>query len=548
MSDVVVSGKTGQLITGYRPSISCIIDAHMHSQSGRCTPLPILYRLIKSQTNNFLSFDSRKRWTVEHLIGLFKAKAVRLSKLDCNQIACKALSDNALTYANAIESAAFAIAKTTAPADATATSTRQSRNATLFSLMITMLMDMEYAHIAGYDGQYIYHAEGWKIFYYKRASGLAKETDGQLKDISHDANQKEGLKLKIWKKQFEETLAAVIMNPWKLIPMFAYDPRRWNGSPLDDYHSHGPWNYPFQHVASATTPGVFIGFKMYTPMGFQPLDPFLPHLHDARKYGDCFYGRCEREGIPILNHASPGGPSTHEAPFYKEFHTKMANSSRVTATQSPDGNGFAPDATAVSQDDPIAVAERWFDDNFIHPNAWRKVLAAFPRLKLCLAHFGGSEWEKVGVESDWIQTIIEMTGDTRTPNVYTDISCWDIGNEVVRDRFRKVLLDPGNAHLKKKILFGTDWYMTMLTQDNGEYQEYCENWKKFLDTIDETLWIRFSFVNPFEFYGLGDEDKIDKMQYALIKSAATSDEVQNNYDKLLRLRSEVDKFKKTIGK
>jgi hypothetical protein len=98
--------------------------------------------------------------------------------------------------------------------------------------------------------------------------------------------------------------------------MFHYDPRRWcqdSGSKFDkDSWATGPWDFPFRFTATQKNAGLFIGFKMYPPLGYKPLDKRLPNL-------ERFYARCEEDGIPVLAHCSPGGMCTHEAKYYYQL-------------------------------------------------------------------------------------------------------------------------------------------------------------------------------------------------------------------------------------
>ncbi|MBD3345522.1 MAG: amidohydrolase family protein [Chitinivibrionales bacterium] len=123
----------------------------------------------------------------------------------------------------------------------------------------------------------------------------------------------------------------------------------------------------------------------------------------------------------------------------------------------------ADQQSAIGEDIPKETQERlftpegYFWTNYVHPRVWRDVLNNFPNLKLCLAHFGGDEWKR-GLDSDWITEIISLTEEF--PNVYTDFSCWDLDDW--KETFKSVLLNKQYSHLKEKILFGTDWYMTLI--------------------------------------------------------------------------------------
>ena len=160
----------------------------------------------------------------------------------------------------------------------------------------------------------------------------------------------------------------------------------------------------------------------------------------------------------------------------------------------------------------LFTPEGYFWTDYVHPRAWREVLVRFPKLRLCLAHFGGEEWER-GLDSDWITEIIALTKEY--DNVYTDFSCWDLDN--AEETFAHVRTAEQHAHVRKKILFGTDWYMTLLALNGRSYKKFCEEFWEFFEGLPEgmKLWERFSFVNPFTFYGIFDKtanggDKLEK--------------------------------------
>jgi predicted TIM-barrel fold metal-dependent hydrolase len=334
--------------------------------------------------------------------------------------------------------------------------------------------------------------------------------------------------------------------------MYNYDPRRWNYPQTEKLLSNfqkGPWNYPFDEIVSSLGNGLFVGFKMYPPLGYKPLDPRLPYLHDKLKDGDCFYARCEREGIPILVHCSPGGMSTHEMKLYMQYDAQIS-SYQIKTPSSVFESGAPTDATGIAADtEDIAIQYFW--DNYVHPKEWRKVLQIFPKLKLCLAHFGGDEWNK-GSGSDWISEITSLTKEY--PNVYTDFSCWTL--ESCKESFAQVLTNKQNGHLRDKILFGTDWYMKLLTPGAKSYRKFCEEFWEFFQELPDgkDLWQRFTFINPFAFYGFFDKkegaqgDKLDNLTSALKRSKCDKYKLDDHYACIRRVQKEYDRVKNQEGK
>jgi len=129
-------------------------------------------------------------------------------------------------------------------------------------------------------------------------------------------------------------------------------------------------------------------------------------------------------------------------------------------------------------------------------------LANHPRLRICLAHFGGGT--QTGLQ--WFDDIIGLMKNY--PYVYADISSSLAGKH--KDKFKAHFKEWYAKEIKKsrstirhRILFGTDWYMTLL--DGVEYLEYCNAAKNFLDEFDNDLWVRVSQVNPYRFYRLDEQ-------------------------------------------
>jgi len=503
----------------------------MHIQSGNCTPLPIMWIKIPG-----------------------------LTKLEPGRDSVNTLSEGALgkgghtLSSSTVEIADKAIAALNAFLDLRREEKALNCYRNLYAgtpepplaCMFAMTMDMEYAHIAGYDGQTIYHVDYEKklYFYYKRESGVAKESAGKKVLL----NREEFKQFNTWKRQIHDSKTAALKNPWRLLLLYHYDPRRWNYWNREDVISNkllllsnttslktqpepegfavtdlskGTWNNPFKEIAGRTEknkPGIFVGFKMYTTQGYMPLDEKCGSLA-------LFYKKCQEEQIPIVTHCSPGGNTIPEMKYYKEYlFGKRSNST----------TGGDTDATQVSIDNREG-AEEYFRDNFVHPRAWRKALRKYPQLRLCLAHFGGDDWEKGREKSDWIKELIAVMDDYK--NVYTDISCFDIGKN--QKGFEVFLRNFSSHDYWDRILFGTDWYMTLLVLTNldlktisygaiwaylskhglmkgKEYGTFCTEIKQMLDKIDFRLWIRFTILNPIKFYGLDNPVFLDNLEAGML--------------------------------
>ena len=329
------------------------------------------------------------------------------------------------------------------------------RDTDLFTPMITLCMDLEYAHISGLYGHKIYQEEERTLvkvfgvpikhsayYYLDRISGKPKvDTSGT----------KAGLPLEefwlftTYEKQIEETMKLAVEYPWRLIPMYHYEPRRWmkkKEDPRPEVVPTGvlsePWKIPIDTYIAPRKRAVvvkdqlFIGFKMYTPLGYKPLDPRLPHLKD-------FYQKCADEGIPIINHCSTGGAYTHESHFYLEHDAEslqigipdslhdMKKQLRVEKhcyMKEPQSNNFFYVDGKELKSYSDKEKDHYFRNAYVRPSAWEPVFEKYPKLKLCFAHFGGIESHDNITDTPygrWGEEIVKMM--IKYDNLYVDISC-----------------------------------------------------------------------------------------------------------------------------
>ena len=275
--------------------------------------------------------------------------------------------------------------------------------------------------------------------------------------------------------------------------MFHYDPRRWQLKGNTDV---------FKQVDKDA---LYLGFKMYTAQGYRPWDPRLPILED-------FYARCCKRRTPIMNHCTPDGAPSFDREEYFDF--VHPNDTAVDQKQKDANERNAPPIHLGGDEymdnphnNPFKMLE-YFNEQFVSPDAWRQVLdktvngVPLYNLHLCLAHFGGD----TDLGRKWGKQIIEMIKEKKYPNLYSDISS-SFASASFRDYFREILQGSDGEHLKDHILFGTDWYLTLL--DGVNYVEYCKKAKSALDNFDTSLWHRFTQYNPYKFYRL--DEQIDRI-------------------------------------
>ncbi len=584
-------------ISIYQPSV--VMDSHMHVMSGGCSPLPFLWKQLADKTVCVIETAHLSRETIEGaglMIGV-TADMVTLQPLTGDQVDVPGSAGEETQYRrHSFRQSIPESRKSTKEIGDDFIKTRfkdachylrsEPFHQTLqaddetgrmpFLLCVIMPMDMEFAHLDGYYGLKIYNAvlkydkvrqESRVAHYWMPLHGrfFKKKRDEKIYDQSHDPNPLQNVKIdaqltdefdknlknikkyglpgiyceekdeilnrvrinvkatpcilpdsetrryESWEKQLQNTELAMLANPLKLFPLFHYDPRRWQVA--DTYNDN-----PFTQVSGS---GLYLGFKLYTAQGYRPWDMRLPVLRD-------FYRRCRTGNIPILNHCTPGGAYSFDRELYYEFlHQNDADDS------------YANQEKADCGGDTL----KYFNDNFVAPDAWRKVLDAkvggtrLSGLRLCLAHFGGGTDDGLA----WCKQIIQLMKDY--DNVYADISSSMADEskhpktkEKNRDRFKKhfrdvVFHDPEfKQTLRHRILFGSDWYMTLL--DRVEYLEYFRETKKFLDDLDTSLWLRFTQANPYRFYRLDEANQIDRIKENIIDRRQNNEKVQQTLKRL----------------
>jgi predicted TIM-barrel fold metal-dependent hydrolase len=123
-----------------------------------------------------------------------------------------------------------------------------------------------------------------------------------------------------------------------------------------------------------------------------------------------------------------------------------------------------PFKTSLMKNAGKAIKERALVLN--HPSLWEKVLQKYPDLYLDLAHFGGGE--RLGMALDntddqesgnWSKKIMELI--QKYKNAYTDISCFSEFTIL-----EKLLKSPIYPKIRNKILYGSDFYLLLLFEND----------------------------------------------------------------------------------
>jgi len=254
--------------------------------------------------------------------------------------------------------------------------------------------------------------------------------------------------------------------------------------------------------SSENSQGIFWGVKMYRRVGVAP-DDFntYPHLHD-------FYQHCRIKKIPITFHCSRGGMSIADYYNYQRYV-------KGKETSLPEYN--------------LKKADEYFADHYTSPANWAEVLSKYNDLKVCFAHFGGSDvWDECSDFADrekeadgekkkeryklWIRKIAELVQEH--PNVYTDISYF-LNNYFMGLSRRcaarnMVFLLKKFPDLKDRLIMGSDWYMIEKDRMKGTglyYYHMFQMLQKVSEEVKYDAWHQFAVVNPLRYLGLIDEKK-----------------------------------------
>jgi uncharacterized protein len=239
-----------------------------------------------------------------------------------------------------------------------------------------------------------------------------------------------------YEQQLDDLLQVRAKNPNECLPFVFIDPRmgtaQQNRAFVEKYLNRG-----------------FVGIKLYPSLGYYPYDPRLEEV----------YRFAEEKEVPIMVHCSKGGIFYNgEELEYEHLHPQTFNSK------------FPP---RISGDNKTPRDK--FKDNFLQPYNYEAVLDKFPRLKICFAHYGGdSELElQIKNKPNWYAELKDLM--KRYENVYVDIS-YTLHEAKYREKFLNDLSDPV---LRNRIMYGTDFFMTLREDNVTERDLYTDTLKHF---------------------------------------------------------------------
>ena len=229
----------------------------------------------------------------------------------------------------------------------------------------------------------------------------------------------------------------------------------------------------------------FIGIKLYAPCGYSPTDPLLYGKSDTyTEKEDCLYNFCLKNDIPITAHNSDSGFATFNNSVKINGYIYQANTNIIEKVDK-----------VIQFKKQVDILKFKFDNGWIeeramilnHPKIWQQVLKKFPKLRLNLAHFGGSGQLKNFISPEntppfesysWSKTIFDMLSNPLYPNFYTDLSCFDENDGFLLKDFKQKFFDK-NPDVQDKILYGSDFYLNMIFSDS--FNNYLNMFKKAFD-------------------------------------------------------------------
>ena len=214
----------------------------------------------------------------------------------------------------------------------------------------------------------------------------------------------------------------------------------------------------------------FRGIKLYPPIGYHPNDPALRPL----------YAYAAERGIPVMTHCSRPA-----AVQYRGQVTERMRTDPVTGER-------------------LSLGRKELLTRFTDPDSYVPILGEHPKLKICLAHFGGEgDWKAhleqpwdaespIG-EKSWLAKIMDLLRSGAHENLYTDISYTVFADEEYVHLLKVLLSD---ERVSRRVLFGSDFYVV----ENAKLEERRIS-VRLRSVLGEKLFWRIAHDNPREYLG-----------------------------------------------
>jgi predicted TIM-barrel fold metal-dependent hydrolase len=203
----------------------------------------------------------------------------------------------------------------------------------------------------------------------------------------------------------------------------------------------------------------FIGVKVYPEMGWSPFqntpaDAGTPERAQALDaILDDFFGWCADEQVPVTAHCN---------------HSNYPSQNAAAA-------------------------------NYGAPDDWLSVLAAHPRLRLNLGHFGGAYADPASYVWTW-----KIAGGMATyDGLFADVGCHHADDAALMQVHFGVLEKIAGTcpKLADRLMFGTDWYMEA---NNPNPNAFLDEYKsRYLAAFGANQTAKFMSANALSFLGFG---------------------------------------------
>jgi predicted TIM-barrel fold metal-dependent hydrolase len=251
----------------------------------------------------------------------------------------------------------------------------------------------------------------------------------------------------------------------------------------------------------------FVGIKLYPSTGFYVFDERLMETFDW----------AAENGVPILSHTSYLGGIFNNNPLYIKNALNPINPYSKQKYDQPkfiEHKNLKKWVFGLNSTNNCKQSCSYF----LEPDTYKYVFDYFEKaskkLKICLAHFGGSEQiiasanspkdelqkNPIGVNNkNWYEQIQELLRNHE--GAYTDISYNVAEAAVEKDQFLfGKYFEEANKEYGQKILFGTDYFMSV--QENSE-RDTVDAFRNYATTKvlsnTKTLWDQLARDNVNDF-------------------------------------------------
>lgn len=303
--------------------------------------------------------------------------------------------------------------------------------------------------------------------------------------------------------QLEEILRVKQQYPDNLLVFLGVDPRwKLTGRELKDTVA-GYFDTKL-YINEQRSVNPFVGLKIYPSCGFYVFDEKLKETFEW----------AAAHGVPVLSHCNYlGGIFTNETAYIKsnlnaiDAYTNRKYADNFPALPPPayqQSGGFWK--KLFNQLD--TASNKNTCSYFLEPASYESMIGYFSKLhrplKICLAHYGGSEHIKEGdkapsaklfgmKQENWYSQVKKLM--LQYNNVYTDISY-----AVADDKTHATVLnDVAVAAIGDRIMYGTDFFMTEREMpESKDYAVFKEHALKY-PVGNSNAWELMASANPGQF-------------------------------------------------